>query len=93
MSKVTSIRLDDDLLRKLDQLAGALDRPRAWVIEQAIARYVEEEAWQVAAISEALARYRSGNAVLIPHEEVFRRIDAKIDAALGKEAVQALEQQ
>ena len=81
MSKITSIRLKDDLCAQLDQLAKALDRSRAWVIEQAIARYVEEEAWQIAAIQEALAEYQAGGAKLIPHEEVMDALDARIKAA------------
>lgn len=81
MSKVTSIRLKDDLCEQLDQLAASLERPRAWVIEQAIARYVEEEAWQVAAISEALADYKSGNAKLRAHDEVMDELAERIKAA------------
>lgn len=83
MTKVTSIRLADDLVAKLDQLAASVDRPRTWVIEQAIARYVEEEAWQVAAIEEALADYRAGTARLVPHEHVMQHLDEKIRAKLG----------
>jgi predicted transcriptional regulator len=45
MPAPTSIRLDDALAQQLDALATAVDRPRTWLIEQAIRRYVEEEAW------------------------------------------------
>ena len=83
MTKVTSIRLSDDVVARLDQLAAAVDRPRAWLIEQAIARYVDEEAWQVAAIREALADYDAGTARLVPHEDVVKRLDEKIRAKLG----------
>jgi predicted transcriptional regulator len=78
MSKVTSIRLSDELADRLAHLAAALDRPRSWLIEQAVARYVEQEAFEVAAISEALAAYRRGGASLHPHDEVMARIEAKI---------------
>lgn len=78
MSKVTSIRLSDELVSRLDQLATALDRPRAWLIEQAIARYVQEEAWQIAAITDALTAYRKGGAALRPHDQVMARLEAKI---------------
>ena len=80
MSKVTSIRLDDELVARLDQLAASLDRPRAWLIEQAILRYVDEEARHIAAIGEALAEYQSGQSVLRPHAEVMERIAGKIRA-------------
>lgn len=81
MPRVTSIRLSDELAGRLDQLAAAVDRPRAWVIEQAIARYVEEEAWQVAAVTEALAEYRAGGATLHDHDAVMGRLEARIRAA------------
>jgi predicted transcriptional regulator len=80
MSRVTSVRMSDELAGRLDQLAAALDRPKAWLIEQAIARYVEEEAWQVNAISEALAEYRKGASTLRPHDQVMERLEAKIRA-------------
>jgi predicted transcriptional regulator len=83
MTKVTSIRLNDDVAAKLDHLAASVDRPRSWLIEQAIARYLEEEAWQVAAIEEAVADYRAGTMKLVPHEDVMRRLDQKIKARLG----------
>ena len=78
MSKVTSIRLSDELADRLDQLAATLDRPRSWLIEQAVARYVEQEAFEIAAIGEALAAYRGGGAPLHPHDAVMARIEARI---------------
>ncbi|HEY7065374.1 MAG TPA: CopG family ribbon-helix-helix protein [Chloroflexota bacterium] len=83
MPKVTSIRISDELATRLDQLAASVDRPRSWLIEQAIARYVDEEAWQVAAITEALADYRSGKAVVRTHDEVMRRLEAHIRGQTG----------
>ena len=84
MTKVTSIRLEDELSNQLDRLAVALDRPKAWVIEQAIRRYVEEQAWQVQAIQEALDDVRSGQADVVPHEQVMQRREARIRAKLGQ---------
>jgi predicted transcriptional regulator len=83
MTRVTSIRLSDDLAGRLDQLAATLDRPRTWLIEQAVARYVDEEAWQIAAIAEALAEYRRGGATLSPHDELMGRLEARIRATTG----------
>ncbi len=78
MTKITSVRLDDELANKLDRLAASLDRPRTWLIEQAITTYVEEQSWQVAAISEALGDYRSGKAAITPHEQVMERLASKL---------------
>ena len=80
MSKVTSIRLDDAVVADLERLAVALDRPKSWLIEQAIANYIEEQSWQVEAISEALEAYQRGEETLTPHDEVMDRIDARIRA-------------
>jgi predicted transcriptional regulator len=81
MTRTTSVRLSEELFRRLDELSGAVDRPRAWLIEQAIARYLNEEAWQVAAIAEALDEYRGGKAVLIPHDQVMEELRGQIGAA------------
>jgi predicted transcriptional regulator len=78
MSRLTSVRLSDELAGRLDQLAASLDRPKAWLIEQAIARFVEEETWQMAAITEALTAYQKGGATLRSHDEVMERLGAKI---------------
>ena len=42
-TSVVTARVDNDLSDRLDQLASKLDRPRAWVIQQAIRRYVDAE--------------------------------------------------
>jgi predicted transcriptional regulator len=78
MSKTTSFRMDDDLGDRLDALAQTLDRPKGWVIEQAIRRYVETEGWQVEAIQEALDDLNSGRAELHSHDEVMAGIAAKL---------------
>jgi predicted transcriptional regulator len=72
-----TVRLDPETIRCLDQMAQAMDRDRAWLMSHAIERYVEEEAWQVAAIREAVMKVKSGKAKLVPHEDVFARLDAK----------------
>lgn len=81
MGKPTTVRLDDSLTRDLDALAAVTDRPRAWHIEQAIRRYVADEAWQIEAIQEALAAHRAGGEDLMPHDEVMGRLEARIRSA------------
>jgi hypothetical protein len=39
---------------------------------------VEEEAWQIAAINEALAEFQTGGAILSPHDEVMQRMEETI---------------
>lgn len=83
MAKVTTVRLNEELAEQLDALAASLDRPRSWVIEQAIAQYLQEQAWQVQAIEEALDDLNSGQAELVPHEEVMEGLEAQLKAKLG----------
>lgn len=80
MTRTTSVRLEDDLSDKLDALATSLDRPKSWLIEQAIKSYVDEQSWQVQAIQEALDDYQSGQAELVPHEQVMDQLEARIRA-------------
>jgi predicted transcriptional regulator len=69
-SKTVSVRLTPETLAKLDTLAEALQRPRAWLIAHAIERYVDIEAWQVAAIQQAAQELAQGEADLIGHDEI-----------------------
>ena len=80
MTKVISIRLGDDISRKLDALSVSVDRPRSWLIEQALKNYLHEHSWQVMVIREALEEYHTGKAEFKPHEEVIGHLEAKIKA-------------
>lgn len=83
MPKPSSIRLPDELLNRVDTLAVALERPRSWVIERAIAAYLDDQEWQVARIREALDDVRAGTAILIPHRDVAAHLDSLIEQAVG----------
>jgi predicted transcriptional regulator len=74
MTRVTSVHLDDKLSEKLDLLATLMDRPKAWLIQQAIKSYLDEQACQLEAITEALEDYRSCKAVLVSHEDIMQEI-------------------
>lgn len=41
--KATSVRLDEKTLKQVGQMAEAMDRPRAWLMAQAIKQYVDRE--------------------------------------------------
>ena len=68
MTKVTSIRLDDDLASRLDTLAASLDRPRTWLIEQAITRYIDSETQFLEAVEEGIRAAEAGD--LVDHATV-----------------------
>jgi predicted transcriptional regulator len=76
MARTTSIRLEDETVAQLDALTRSMDRPRAWLIDQAIKSYIAEQSWQVSAIQEALEDYRSGQAELVSHETVMEEMAA-----------------
>ena len=42
MSSIT-VRVRDDMVQELDELARAMDRSRSWVVTDALARYLAEE--------------------------------------------------
>jgi predicted transcriptional regulator len=68
--KSVSVQLDDDTLGRLEALARTMDRPRAWVMAQAIRQHLECQSWQVAAVQRAMERIEKGEAKFAAHEEV-----------------------
>lgn len=55
-----TVRLPDDVAKKLDKLAGKLDRSRSYVAAQAISDFVSREAWQLADIEAGLREAERG---------------------------------
>lgn len=72
MTQTVSIRLDDDVLQKLDVLAKTTERSRAWLMAHAVEQYIEHEAWQIEAIQATLASIRQADAAFASEEEVTR---------------------
>ena len=54
MDTTLSIRLPDDTKRLLEELAEATGRSKSFLAVDAIRRYLEQEAWQIAEIRLAL---------------------------------------
>ena len=67
-STSVSFRIAPKKVQQLDELAKRTDRPRSWLLEQALDAYLEAHAWQVQHISEGLAELRRGEGVA--HEDV-----------------------
>ena len=42
MTEAVSIRLPDDIARRLDDLARSLDRPKTYIVTKALREYLEE---------------------------------------------------
>jgi RHH-type transcriptional regulator, rel operon repressor / antitoxin RelB len=69
-SETITIRLSADLKGKLESLATSTHRSKSWLAAQAIATYVEAQAWQVEQIEAAVALADSDQAVWVEAAEV-----------------------
>ncbi len=77
MTAAFTIRLDDEMLAKLDALAADTDRSRNWIAAKAIQDYVELNAWQIARIKEGIAEADRGEFATDEEvEAVFRKYKA-----------------
>ena len=54
MSSTMTIRLDDSIKNRLDQLANVTQRSKSFLAAEAIAAYVDTNEWQLAEIQAAL---------------------------------------
>jgi predicted transcriptional regulator len=70
--KTISFRADADKIDTLDSLAAAQDRPRSYLINEAITNYIELHAYQDALVQKGLGEMRLGR--VVSHEEVVRRL-------------------
>jgi len=59
--KMTTVRMDDQLLDRVDGIAKSLSRPRSFVIQQALERFVDYEEWFMLEINEGLAEVERGD--------------------------------
>jgi predicted transcriptional regulator len=70
--KTISFRADAEKIDALDSLAAAQDRPRSYLINEAIANYIEMHTYQDALVRKGLEDVRKGR--VVSHEEVARRL-------------------
>jgi len=66
--KMTTVRMDDHLLERVDGIAKSLSRPRAWVINQALERFVDYEEWFELEVKTGLSEVERGD--VAPDTEV-----------------------
>lgn len=60
---------------EIDALAGAMDRSRNYIVNQAIEQYLEANTWQMERIRAGITATREGKAA--PADEVFAKIATK----------------
>lgn len=73
--KATSVRLDDETLERVGQIARSMDRPRAWLMAEAIRQYVSREEWFVREVERGVQAADEGR--LLDHSGVRSKWEAK----------------
>ena len=68
-SAMMTVRLTPELSEKLEALARDTKRSKSYLASEAIASYVDRNAWQIAEIKKGLEEARSGTPG-VPHEDV-----------------------
>ena len=58
--KSTTVRMADTLLQRVDGIAESLNRPRSWIINQALERFVAYEEWYIQEVESGLAELNRG---------------------------------
>jgi len=76
--KATSIRLDDETLARVSQMAEAMDRPRAWLMAEAVKQYVAREDWFILEVEKGVGAADEGR--LVDHKDLKSKWEAKRDA-------------
>ena len=74
-SESTSVQLDDETLKRVDQMAEAMDKPRAWLMAEAIKQYVEREEWFVREVEKGVTAADEGR--LVDHADVKAKWEGK----------------
>ena len=77
--KATTVRMDDNLLHRVDGIAKSLSRSRSWIINQALERFVNYEEWFKLEVEEGLAEVDRGEVAS----------DAEVKTAFNKWGVDA----
>lgn len=61
MSSTMTVRLEDDVKNRLDQLAQATQRSKSYLAAEAIRHFVENNEWQIREIQTALREADAGD--------------------------------
>lgn len=69
-----TVRLPAQVKARLEQLAKATDRSKAYLASQAIEEYLDIQEWQVKAIKDAVQEADSPSPVFHEHEEVQTKL-------------------
>ena len=85
MADTITIRTDPETLQRLEKLAKATERSRNYLVNHALKAYLDEQAWQIAAIQEGLASLDAEGG--IPDDEVAEHFERRYaEATAAKKA-------
>lgn len=73
--KATSVRLDDETLAGIGQMADAMDRPRAWLMVEAVKQYVAREEWFLLEVEKGVKAAEEGR--LTDHKDINAKWEAR----------------
>lgn len=76
-----TVRMPHDTQEKLGRIASGMERSRNWLINQAVAQYLELYDWQTEQIRHRLHEAENGGE-FVSHDEAMQHIAAKIQARL-----------
>ena len=69
-----TIRLPIESMDRLDILAKATERSKAYLAAKAVEQYLDTQEWQIQAIQEAVEEADSPDAKFLEHDEVVKRM-------------------
>ena len=75
-TETVTVRMDAQLKTKLEALAASTHRSKSWLAAEAIAAYVEENAWQIEQIEAAIDEADKPDAQWVEHEQVSSWLDS-----------------
>jgi len=74
-----SVRLPAEIVEKLDKVAAILERPRSWVILDAVREYLADEGQEALDIQAGIEEADRGE--LVPFEDVLAEVSERIAQA------------
>ena len=77
-----SVRLDRQKRKQLDRLAASMDRPRSYLVSEAIDGYLAYHAWKLERVEEGRAAADSGK--LMSHDRLFGELRSRYRSAKPK---------
>ncbi|MBN2345807.1 MAG: ribbon-helix-helix protein, CopG family [Candidatus Aminicenantes bacterium] len=83
-TRTMTIRLPAATKEKLERLAEATERSKAFLAAKAIEEFLASQEWQVQAICDAVREADSLQARFVEHEAVAKRLNLKMRCSRGK---------